>query len=160
TRQRQLPANSTLPLTYTSSPGVHMFQSTVLTASSPILLRDSDGVHNQNQLIANVNTKLKAGFSLFGFYVLNHAMSNTDGFGTFAARPYSAAGEYGPAATDVRHRVTVGGSINLKWAVRISPFVVVQSGAPFDITAGSGLYGTTLFNGRPAIATDPNKPGP
>ena len=28
-----------------------------------------------------------------------------------------------------------------------------------DVTAGSDLYGTTLFNGRPGIATDPNKPG-
>ena len=44
-------------------------------------------------------------------------------------------------------------------AVRISPFVVMQSGAPFDITAGNDLYGTTLFNARPGIATDPNKPG-
>jgi hypothetical protein len=35
----------------------------------------------------------------------------------------------------------------------------VQSGPPFDITAGSDLYGTTLFNGRPGIATDPSKPG-
>ena len=55
----------------------------------------------------------------------------------------------GRQSTDVRHRFTVGGSINLKWAVRISPFVVAQTGAPFDITAGSDLYGTTLFNGRP-----------
>jgi hypothetical protein len=55
--------------------------------------------------------------------------------------------------------VTIGGSINLKWAVRISPFVIMQSGAPFDVTAGNDLYGTTQFNGRPGIATDPNKPG-
>src|SRR5262249_34283702 len=110
-------------------------------------------------MIANVNTKVKAGLSLFGFYVLNQARSNTDGLSTFPANPLSSAGEYGPASTDVRHRVTVGGSINLKWNVRVSPFVVLQSGAPFDITAGSDLYGTTLFNGRPGFATDPNKPG-
>ena len=103
--------------------------------------------------------KLNAGLSLFGFYVYNHARSNTDGVGTFPANPYDFAGEYGPASTDVHHRFTVGGSITLKWAVRISPFVVAQTGAPFDITAGSDLYGTTLFNGRPGIATDPTKPG-
>ena len=85
--------------------------------------------------------------------------SNTDGIGTFPANPYNFAGEYGPASTDVHHRFTVGGSINLKWAVRISPFVVAQTGAPFDITAGNDLFGTTLFNGRPGIATDPTKPG-
>ena len=41
----------------------------------------------------------------------------------------------------------------------MSPFVIVQSGAPFDITAGNDLYGTTQFNGRPGVATDPNTPG-
>src|SRR5262249_5736643 len=35
----------------------------------------------------------------------------------------------------------------------------MHSGAPFDITAGNDLYGTTLFNARRGIATDPNKPG-
>jgi hypothetical protein len=55
--------------------------------------------------------------------------------------------------------VTAGGSITLRGNIRISPFAVVQSGAPFDITAGSDLYGTTLFNGRPGFATDPSRPG-
>jgi len=54
------------------------------------------GLYNQNQLIANVNARLNAGFSLFGFYVLNHAMSNTDGIVTFPANPYNFQGEYGP----------------------------------------------------------------
>jgi hypothetical protein len=43
--------------------------------------------------------------------------------------------------------------------VRIAPFAVVQTGAPFDITSGSDFYGTTLFNARPAFASGPNKPG-
>ena len=55
--------------------------------------------------------------------------------------------------------MTIGGSINLKWAVRISPFVVMQSGAPFDITAGNDPYGSTLFNARPGIAANLNKSG-
>ena len=120
---------------------------------------DSPGIYNQNQMIANVNSKLNAGFSMFGFYTLNFARSNTDGIGTFPANPYNWSGEYGPASTDVRHRVTVGGSVNLKWNIRISPFLVAQTGAPFDITAGSDLYGTTLFNGRPGIDAPANKPG-
>jgi hypothetical protein len=91
--------------------------------------------------------------------VFNRAFSNTDGVGTFPANSYDFAGEYGPAATDVHHRMTFGGSINLKWAIRISPFVVLQSGAPFNITTGNDPYGTTLFNARPGIASDPNKPG-
>jgi hypothetical protein len=110
-------------------------------------------------LIANVNSRLNRNVSLFGFYTLNYARSNTDGLSTFAANPYSSAGEYGPAATDVRNRVFLGGSIESRWGIRFSPFVSVQSGAPFNITTGSDYYGDTLFNARPGVATDPNKPG-
>ncbi|PYU27872.1 MAG: hypothetical protein DMG32_04740 [Acidobacteria bacterium] len=177
--ERQLPANTALAITYTYSHGVHLFRSEDINAPlpgtfnpnaqssavfplgfpGPVLLMESSGIYNQNQLIANINTRVNQGVSLFGFYVLNHAMSNTDGIGTFPANPYNPTGEYGPASTDVRHRVTVGGSINMTWNVRISPFVIVQSGAPFDITAGDDLYGTTLFNARPGIATDPGAAG-
>ncbi len=172
TLERQLPKNTTLAVTYTNSHGVHLFRSEDINAplpgtyqpnvpgsglyplarAGPVFLMESSGTYNQNQLISNVNTRLNAGFSLFGFYVLNRARSNTDGIGTFPANPYNFAGEYGPALTDVRHRGTIGGSINFRWNVRASPFFVMQSGAPFDITAGSDLYGTTLFNGRPGIA--------
>jgi hypothetical protein len=179
TVERQLPRNTTLAVTYTNSHGLHELRSEDINAPLPgtfnpavtnsgvfplgrpgaVDLMESSGLYNQNQLISNVNAKLNSGLSLFGFYVYNRAHSNTDGIGTFPSNPYSMAGEYGPAATDIHHRVTIGGSINLKWAVRISPFVVMQSGAPFDITAGNDIYGTTLFNSRPGFATDPNKPG-
>jgi len=179
TVERQLPANTTVAVTYTNSHGLHILRSRDINAPLPgtydpavpasgvfplghpgaVDLMESSGLYNQNQLISNVNSKLNSGVSLFGFYVFNRARSNTDGIGTFPANPYSFAGEYGPASTDVHHRVTIGGSLNLRAAVRISPFVVLQSGAPFDITAGDDLYGTTLFNGRPGIAADPNQAG-
>ena len=179
TLERQLPHNTTLALTYTNSHGLHELRSEDINAPlagsynpavpgsgyfplghpGAVDLMESSGLYKQNQLISNVNAKLNAGFSLFGFYVYNRARSNTDGIGTFPANPYNFAGEYGPAFTDVHHRVTIGGSINLKWAIRISPFVVMQSGAPFDITAGSDLYGTTLFNARPGFATGDARPG-
>ncbi|HLK65942.1 MAG TPA: carboxypeptidase regulatory-like domain-containing protein [Bryobacteraceae bacterium] len=170
--ERQLPANTTLALTYTNSHGVHTLRSNDINAPfpgsgafplgrpGPVFLMESSGLYNQNQLITNVNSKLNSGFSLFGFYVLNRARSNADGIGTFPANPYNFSGEYGPALTDVRHRGTIGGSINMKWNIRISPFVVLQSGAPFDITSGSDLYGTTLFNARPGFASaSAGKPG-
>jgi len=160
TVERQLPSNTTIAVTYTNSHGLHALRSEVLNAPSrPVFLMESSGVYNQNQLIANVTSKMSSGVSLFGFYVLNRARSNTDGVGTFPANPNSSSGEYGPAATDVRNRVTAGGSISMKWNVRVSPFFIVQSGAPFDITSGNDPYGTTLFNARPGVPSDPNKAG-
>lgn len=179
TVERQLRWNTTAAVTYTNSHGLHELRSEDINAPlpgtynpnvqnsgifplgrpGPVDLMESSGLYNQNQLIANVNAKVNAEFSLFGFYVFNHAKSNTDGIGTFPANPYDFRGEYGPASTDLRNRFTLGGSVNFKWSIRMSPFVIVQSGAPFDITAGNDLYGTTLFNARPGIASDVNEPG-
>ena len=170
TLERQLPANSTLAVTYANSHGLHLLRSNDINApfpgtgafpfgtANPIFLMESSGLYNQNQLIVNLNSRINAGFSLFGFYVLNHARSNTDGVNTFPANPYNFSGEYGPAITDVHHRVTTGGSVNFRWNIRVSPFVTAQTGVPFNITAGSDLYGTTMFNGRPGIAAGANKP--
>jgi hypothetical protein len=168
--------NAPLPGTYTPQvPGSGAYP---LGNANPVFLVQSSGLYNQNELIANVNSKLNDSVSLFGSYVYNHARSNTDyspppqntdfnpaisngtlGVGTFPANPYSMSGEYGPASTDLRHQVTIGGSIETRWGLRFSPLFIADSGAPFNITVGHDLYGNTLFNGRPAIATDPNRPG-
>ena len=169
--ERQLPFNTTIAVTYANSHGLHQLRSTDINAplpgsgvfpfgtSSPRFLMESSGLYNQNQVITNVNSRVNQHISLFGYYVLNRAMSNTDGLGTFPANPYNYAGEYGPASTDVRHRASIGGAIDAKGNFRFSPLFVVSSGPPFDITAGRDIYGDTLFNGRPGIATDPSRAG-
>jgi hypothetical protein len=179
TVERQLLPGITLAVTYTNSHGLHLLRTrdinaplpgTYLTGSQgsgvfplgqpgPVFLIESSGVYNQNQAIANVSAKLNSGLSLFGFYVLNRVRSDTDGVNTSPANPYRYSGEYSPAANDVRHRITAGGSITTRWNVRLSPFVILQSGAPFNITTGSDLYGTTLFNARPGFATGATKQG-
>ncbi len=177
TVERQLPKNSTVAVTYTNAHALHELRSADINApfpgtysgpgtgvypypgKGPILLMDSTGVYNQNQLIVNLNSKLNSAVSLYGSYVLNKAMSNTDGVGTFPGNPWSSAGDYGPAATDIRHRVVFGGSINTRWNIRFNPLINYQTGAPFDITTGADPYGTTLFFARPGIGADPGKPG-
>ena len=120
---------------------------------------ESSGLYNQNQFIVNVNSKVNRDISLQGSYGYSHAMSNTDGLGTFPAKPYSMEGEYGPAGTDIHHRVSLGGTVTARWGIRFNPLLTANTGPPFDITTGQDLYGDTLFNDRPAIATNPNKPG-
>jgi len=179
TLERQLPKNTTLAVTYTNARGFRELRSMDTNAPlpgtydpaipgsgvfplghpGPLFAMESSGIFRQNQLVMNVNSKVSRTVSLFGTYVFNRAMSDTDGIGTFPANPYSLTGEYGPAAYDIRRRLNTGGTINTRWNVRLSPFIALQSGAPFDITTGSDLYGTSLFNARPGIATDPRRPG-
>jgi hypothetical protein len=177
--ERQMPLNTTIAITYANSHGLHLLRSQDINAPLPgtyiptipgsgafplgrpgqVLLMESAGLYNQNQLILNVNSKVNKDISLTGSYMYNRAMSNTDGLGTFPANPYSMAGEYGPAATDMHHRVSLGGTVTPKWGIRFNPLLTANTCPPFDITAGQDLYGDTLFNGRPGIATDPTKPG-
>jgi hypothetical protein len=169
--ERQLPLNTTVALTYANSHGLHVLRSENINAPLPasgafplggpgaVFLMESAGLYNQNQLIVSVNSLVNRNLSLNGSYVYNRADSNTDGLDTFPAKPYSMDGEYGPAATDVRHRVSLTGTITAKWGIRFNPLLTVNSGPPFDITAGRDLYGDTLFNGRPGIASSATQPG-
>lgn len=172
--ERQLPFNTTAAITFASSRGLHMLRSRDINAplpgslDSPVypfghpglrVLMEFAGLYNQNQVILNVNSRVNRDISLTGSYAYNKAMSNTDGLGTFPANPYSMEGEYGPAATDMRHRVSLGGTIIARWGIRFNPLVTANSGPPFNITAGQDSYGDTIFNERPGIATDPGKPG-
>ena len=162
TLERQLPKNSTLALTYTNSHGLHELRSEDINpgfGQSPIFLMTSSALYNQNQFISNVNSKINPAVSLFGYYVFNKASSSSDGPGSFPANPYNYSGEYGRASTDIRHRVLVGGTIILRWNIRLNPMFTLQSGAPFNITTGQDTYGTTLFNSRPGFATDPTRAG-
>ena len=156
--ERQLPGHTSLAVTYTNSHGLHMFRSEDINAPGApgnwLYLMESSGLYNQNQLITNINSRLNRNVSLFGFYTLNYARSNTDGISTFSAVPYSLAGEYGPASTDVRNRVFFGGSIESRWGIRFSPFITAQTGAPYNITTGSDLFDDTLFNARPGVVAD------
>jgi hypothetical protein len=53
---------------------------------------------------------------------------------------------------NIRHRAVVGGSISLPLGFQFMPFVMAQSGAPYNITLGRDLIGTAILNQRPAFA--------
>jgi len=167
TAERQLPRNTTVSLSYVNSHGLHELRESDINApingaypqapfTGPVLLMESSGLFNQNQLITSVRSQLNSRISLNGFYMFSHADSNTDGVGTLPANPYSMAGEYGPSSLDVHQRVFIGGSISTKWDFRLSPFITMNSGAPFDIVSGTDPYDTTIFTtARPGIASGP-----
>lgn len=121
-------------------------------AAGNIFQYESNGTFNQNQLITNVNSRINSNLSVFGYYVFAHAHSNSDGVGTFPADQYNLRQDYGRSAQDIRHRGIISGSLNAKYNIRFSPFIIMQTGPPFNITVGHDVYGTTLFNGRPAFA--------
>ena len=44
------------------------------------------------------------------------------------------------------------GNFRAPWGITLNPFVIVQSGRPFNITLGRDINGDTLNTERPALA--------
>jgi hypothetical protein len=152
--ERQLTKTATLTGTYIHSHGVHQLFSSVLTPTPlPQYQYESGGVFNQNQLILNFNMRAGTRLTIFSFYMFGHANSDTAGAGSFPSDPAKGiAADYGRAAFDVRQRLFLGGTIALPYGFRVSPFMVANAGAPFNITTGTDLNGDSIFNDRPAFA--------
>jgi hypothetical protein len=176
--ERQLSKNAKVSLTYLNTRGVHQLLSENVNAPLPgtynpadpstairplgsvgnVYEYESAGVFRQNQLIANFNLRAGPRLSLFGYYALNYANSDTAGASSFPANPYDLALDYGRAAFDVRHRLFLAGTIGLNHGFSLSPFVLFTSGQPFNITLGRDLNGDSIFNDRPAFATNLSLP--
>ena len=113
---------------------------------------ESSGRYNQNQFILNFNSRLHRNVSMTAYYVLASAKSDADGTGSFPANPYDLSTEYGRASTDIRHRFVLRGNFRAPWGITFDPFVIVQSGRPFNITLGRDINGDTLNTERPSLA--------
>lgn len=152
--ERQITKSSTLSATYLHSHGVHqLFASVLGTVPAPQYQFESGGVYNQNQLITSFNVRAGTRLTIFSFYMFSHANSDTAGATSFASDPTKGiSADYGRASFDVRHRLFFGGTVALPHGFRVSPFMVVNSGAPFNIITGQDLNGDSIFNDRPSFA--------
>jgi hypothetical protein len=110
---------------------------------------ESGGMMRQHILMANFNTRFSRNVSLFGNYQFNHSK---DLPGT-PTDPYNFAQDWGRSSLERRHRFQLVGSVVAPLGIRLSPFVIVQSGSPYDVVLGRDIYGNTLKNARPTFAT-------
>ena len=176
--ERQVTKAATLSLTYLNSRGKHALYTRNINAPlngvyplqaqyghDNVYQYDSEGVFRQNQLIANVRVAAGKKVSLFGFYTLGYANGNVSaggggGFGSgiissasFLSNQYDPMADYGRAAFDVRHRAFIGGSVEVPYGFRLNPFIIINSGQPYNITTGTDLNGDSIFNDRPALVS-------
>lgn len=120
---------------------------------------ESSGTFNENQLVVSVNRRFKGRFAMFGRYTYNRAFSNSDGINSFPANQYNLRANYGRASTDIRHNLVLEGSLFGPFRTDLSPFLVVRSGAPFNITRGQDNNRDSLFTDRPSFAASPSQLG-
>ena len=176
--ERQLPYGIVLSTTYINTRRLHGLRSRNINAPLPgtfILSDPTSGIRpqpdlgnifvvesssrlNQHQLVFTVNSRFRNRITLFGTYALSSVKNDAIGPGVFPANSYDLSGEYGRSALDLRHRVTIGGTINAPWGLVFNPLIVGFSDRPFNITIGRDINGDAVFADRPAFATDLSRP--
>ena len=86
---------------------------------------------------------------LFVNYSWAHANNDSDGPFSLPADSYDLAAEWGPAAGDVRHRVTGMFNTNLGKGFKLATTFIANSAPPYTITTGRDDNGDTVSNDRP-----------
>jgi Carboxypeptidase regulatory-like domain len=114
---------------------------------------ESNAIFRQNQLFVQSRIMAGARLTLFAYYVLNYANSDTSGANSFPSNPFNIMEDYGRASFDIRNRFFLGGSVALPWGLRFSPFMIASSGSPYNITLSEDLIGSSQLNQRPSFST-------
>lgn len=112
---------------------------------------ESSGKLRVWQAMTGFNTRLNPRISLQGSYVFSKMNSDTDG--GFPVSSYDFTGEFGRGSGDIRHRFNLVGTISPPWwKLVFSPFIVANSGPPFNITTGRDTNLDRQYNERPSFA--------
>ena len=156
--ERQVNSKVRLSFNYIGSRGVHLQRTRDINApinglypfgdSQLRSLTETTGFSRTNQFTVTPSVNYKKLF-LFGFYSLSYGRTDAEGQ---PADPYNLRAEWGPSSfADVRHRFVVGTNVPLFLKFSISPFVVLQSGAPYSITTGLDSNHDGVFSERPQL---------
>ncbi len=113
-----------------------------------------EAIYKQNQVIVSVNARIGPRLSVTGFYNANWANSDT---GT-ASNSYNISQDWGRATFVSRNQIFFMGNYTAPWGLTFNPFLIAQSGRPFDIATSEDLTGDNFIGqDRPTWATsNPN----
>jgi hypothetical protein len=146
---QQLGRAATVSVNYLNARGVHEYLSRNFVSDQDFNYQfQSGGVYHENQLFVNMNARLQK-VSLFGFYALSFANANTSGSGFFPTSNTDTTVDYGRSSFAKRNIGVFGGSLQLPYKFMASPFMIAQSGTPYNLTTGLDPLGTSIYNQRP-----------
>lgn len=117
---------------------------------------ESSGNFSLNQATFGLRKSFKNRSSFFTSYILGKARNDSE---TLPANSYDLDGEYGRASFDTRHRFIFGGTFFVpKLKATLSPFIIANTGRPFNITTGIDNNRDNIYTDRPAFADSSTLP--
>jgi hypothetical protein len=176
--ERQLPRNITMFAGFYNIRIVHVIRARDVNAPIPATITpitpngirpdqtkgeiyryEASGQFNQRQFFIGFNNRLSRSLTISANYSLSKSTNDTDGQGgaLFPMNSYDTSSEFGRGAFDIRHRFTVFGTVNLPWwKVVLNPFILANTGPPFNITTGQDFNLDRQVNERPSFAENAN----
>jgi hypothetical protein len=148
--------NAPLPGTY--DPDVPTSGVRPLGGSQNIYEFVSGGIAKGQLLILSGNMRPTQRLSLFAYYIFQNEHDDFLSPTSFPSNSYDPSLDYARSDRIAKQRLFLGGNLSLPWKVDGNMFVQGGSGLPFNITTGSDLNGDTIYNDRPAFATDLTRP--
>ncbi len=157
TNHQYLSRNINAPLPGTYDPADPSSGKRPMGGTQNIYQFSSGGMTVNNILFANTNLHVSKRVSLFasGDFALtqkNDAPCDT----CFPSNQYDPHVDYGREASP-RIMIFAGTTLNLPYSFALSLWGSAQTGVPFNITTGTDLNGDTIYNDRPAFATNPTE---
>ncbi len=101
-----------------------------------------EAVFKQDQVIVNVNARIKPTFSVFGFYNWTRAKSD-GGAESTASNAYNLSQDYGRASFASTNMVFLMANYTAPYGIRVNPFLIAQSGKPYNIVTNTISPATT-----------------
>lgn len=144
-------ANAPLPGTYDPSipgSGVRPF------GASNIDQFTTEAVFRGNKFNTHWNLQPAKWISMWGFYGFSYTNADSAGASSSASNSYNIGADYGQSVNNIHNRLFTGAELTLPFHVTLEPFLAATGGHPFNITTGEDNNGDTIYNDRPAFATD------
>ncbi len=114
----------------------------------------SDGISNGHTLSTNLNINASRKLSVWAFFAAGHQETDTFGPDNFATNSYDLKADTGMWAGYTPRQFYTGFDAHPGWDTSFNMFISVLSQSHFDITTGQDNNGDSIYNDRPAFATD------
>jgi hypothetical protein len=119
---------------------------------------ESTGISRQRQLLLNAVYRAGKNATLWSTYTLNRSKSDSDFADALPSNSFDPLTDYGRSSSQAPHTLYVGGWVRIPGGLDLTPLALWRSGVPFDITTGQDRNGDSVYNDRPAFATDLSRP--
>jgi hypothetical protein len=115
-----------------------------------ITVRETEGRSSYRALLIGVQKPHSRRYSYAVAYTLSRAERDTEDWDFVPQDQRDWAAEWGPSASDTRHRLAGSANVDLGLGVRLTSILTARSALPYNVTTGDDNNRDTYQTDRPA----------